>query len=175
MDNNLIIDILELGSYFVNCYIVGDKQTKSGIIIDPSWNPDRIIEQVHSNNLNIEKIIITHGHADHIGAINEIRKEFKVPVYIGEKDNIMLTDPNANLSGLSGEHVMSDPAENFMSEGEVIEVGNFKFKVLETPGHTQGSVSLYGHGAVFTGDALFMGSVGRTDFPGGSRPSVPIP
>jgi len=168
MKDNLIIDILELGSFFVNCYIVGDDKTKSGIIIDPSWEPERIIEHVQKKKLNIEKIVITHGHADHIGALDEIRREFKAPVYIGEKDGIMLTDPVANLSGLSGEHIMTGSAENFLHEGDVIEVGEFKFKVLETPGHTQGSISLYGHGVVFTGDALFMGSIGRTDFPGGS-------
>jgi glyoxylase-like metal-dependent hydrolase (beta-lactamase superfamily II) len=166
MTDNLIIDILELGPFFVNCYIVGDSNAGKGIIIDPSWEAERIISHVDRFNLEIEKVVITHGHADHIGALHEIRNHYRVPVCIGEKDAVMLTDPVANLSGLSGESVLTDPAEVLLREGDSIEVGEFRFKVLETPGHSRGSISLYGHGAVFTGDALFLGSIGRTDFPG---------
>jgi glyoxylase-like metal-dependent hydrolase (beta-lactamase superfamily II) len=166
MTDELIIEILELGPYLVNCYIVGDAQTKEGIIIDPSWDPDRIIHHVEKYDLEIKKIVITHGHADHIGALDTIRSHYKVPVCIGEKDAVMLTDPVANLSGLSGESVVTEPAEEFLREGDEIKVGRFSFKVFETPGHSPGSVSIYGHGAVFTGDAIFLGSIGRTDFPG---------
>lgn len=166
MNDNLIIEILELGPFFVNCYIVGDSNAGKGIIIDPSWESERIINHVTKFNLDIEKIVITHGHADHIGAVHDIRGFYKVPVYVGEKDAAMLTDPVANLSGFSGETVVTDPADELLHEGDNVQVGEFSFKVLETPGHSQGSISLYGHGVVFTGDALFLGSIGRTDFPG---------
>jgi len=166
MTDDLIIEILELGPYFVNCYIVGDSKTKNGIIIDPSWEPERIINHVAKYDLNIEKIVITHGHADHIGGVDKIRSFYNAPVYIGEKDAVMLNDAAANLSGLSGESVKTDPADELLREGDEIKVGRFSFKVFETPGHSPGSISLYGHGVVFTGDALFLGSVGRTDFPG---------
>ncbi|UCE68121.1 MAG: MBL fold metallo-hydrolase [Candidatus Zixiibacteriota bacterium] len=162
----MIIEILELGPYFVNCYIVGDSKTRNGIVIDPSWEPERIINHVEKYGLEIEKIVITHGHADHIGALDKIRSHFGATVCIGEKDASMLTDAVANLSGLSGESVMTDPADRLLREGDEIKIGRFAFKVLETPGHSPGSISLYGHGAVFTGDALFLGSIGRTDFPG---------
>jgi len=169
MDENLIIEILELGSFFVNCYIVGDKESGAGIIIDPADDVDSIAKFVKKNELRIEQIVITHGHADHIGALDEAKKLFKAPVSIGEKDAPMLTDPALNLSGLEGTNIISEPAEKILREGDVVSVGQFKFKVLDTPGHTVGSVSLYGHGVVFTGDALFLGSVGRTDFPGSSH------
>ena len=166
MNDDLIVEILELGPFFVNCYIVGDPVSKKGIIIDPSWEPERIIKHVDKFGLEIEKVVITHGHADHIGALHDIRSHYNAPVYIGEKDAIMLTDPVANLSGLSGENVVTDPADEMLHEGDNVEVGDYSFKVLETPGHSQGSISLYGHGMVFTGDVLFLGSIGRTDFPG---------
>lgn len=166
MNDNLIIEILELGPFFVNCYIVGDSDSGKGMIIDPSWESERIINHVAKFSLDIERIVITHGHADHIGALHDIRNFYKVPVCIGEKDAAMLTDPVANLSGFSGETVMTDPADELLREGDDVQVGEFSFKVLETPGHSLGSISLYGHGVVFTGDALFLGSIGRTDFPG---------
>jgi hydroxyacylglutathione hydrolase len=166
MNDDLLIDILELGPFFVNCYIVGDSESGEAMIIDPSWEPERIIAHVNRHGLSIDKIVITHGHADHIGALDEIRNHFKVPVLIGEKDAVMLTDPLANLSGMTGGQIITSPAEKFIKEGDIVSVGRFEFKVLETPGHSPGSVSLYGHGVAFTGDALFLGSIGRTDFPG---------
>lgn len=169
MNDDLIIEILELGPYFENCYIVGDNESKKGIIIDPGDEAEKIISFVEKLNLKIEKIIITHGHVDHIGAVDEIRVRYKVPVMIGEKDAVKLTDSNENLSSLSGDNVYSGPAEKFLKEGDIISVGKYDFKVLETPGHTVGSISFYGNGVVFTGDALFLGSIGRTDFPGGSH------
>lgn len=166
MNDDLFIDILELGPFFVNCYIVGDHESRGGMIIDPSWEPDRIIAHVDRHGLNIDKIVITHGHADHIGALDEIRNHFKAPVLIGEKDAVMLTDPMTNLSGMTGGQIITGPAEKFIKEGDTVSVGQFEFKVLETPGHSPGSISLCGHGVAFTGDALFLGSIGRTDFPG---------
>lgn len=169
MTEDLIIEILDLGEYFVNCYIVGDAGSKKGIIIDPPWDPERIIAHVDKFKLEIEKIVITHGHADHIGALDAIRSHYKAPVCIGEKDANMLTDPVANLSGFSEVSTISGPAETLLHEGDIIEVGKYKFEVFETPGHSPGSISLYGNGVVFTGDALFLGSVGRTDLPGCSH------
>ena len=171
-NDDMILEILELGPYFVNCFIIGDSESKMGAIIDPGFDADKIISFVQRYGLSIDKIIITHGHADHIGALDEIRKYFKAPVMIGEKDAIMLSDPAENLSGFSGERVYTDPPEKVLREGDNIEIGKYKFMVLETPGHTQGSISLYGHGVVFTGDALFLGSIGRTDFPGSSHETL---
>ena len=169
MNNEMILEILEIGSYFVNCYIIGDPQSKEGMIIDPGHDSERIISYVNKLGLNISRIVITHGHADHIGALDEIRKHYDVPVLIGAGDSHMLTDSDANLSEFSGQKVSTSPANMTIKEGDTVNVGQFSFKVFETPGHSPGSVSLYGNGVVFTGDALFLGSIGRTDFPGCSH------
>jgi hydroxyacylglutathione hydrolase len=172
MDNNLIIEILELGPFFVNCYIVGDPESKQGFIIDPGFDAERIIEMTERHSLAIDSIIITHGHADHIVAIDELKKHFKARVFIGEKDAIMLTDSEANLSTMSGESFTGSPADGLLREGDIVKAGRYEFKVLDTPGHSPGSISLYGHGVVFTGDALFLGSIGRTDFPGSDHETL---
>lgn len=172
MNDELIVEILELGPYFVNCYIVGDPVTGEGMIIDPSYDPHRIISHVDRFGLEIKGILITHGHADHIGALDEIRKHYSVPVFIGRGDIHMLTDSTANLSEFTGGGITTDKPERTLEEGDTVSVGRFSFHVLETPGHSPGSISLYGNGIVFTGDALFLGSIGRTDFPGCSHETL---
>ncbi len=172
MNDEPIIDILELGPFFVNSYIVGDPESKKGFIIDPGWGAAEIISHVDRYGLKIESIILTHGHADHIVALDEVRKHFGAIVMIGDKDAPMLTNPDANLSASLGEQLTAGAADKILHEGDIVSAGRFQFKVLETPGHTMGSISLFGHGVVFTGDALFLGSVGRTDFPGSSHETL---
>jgi len=172
MNDSPIIEILELGPFFVNCYIVGDGESKRGFIIDPGFDPQRIISFVNRLGLKIDNVIITHGHADHIVALDEIKRHFGASVLIGEKDAIMLTNAEANLSGFAGEEFTTTGPDGLLKEGDIVAAGKFEFKVLETPGHSPGSISLYGHGVVFTGDALFLGSIGRTDFSGSSHETL---
>lgn len=165
----MILETLVVGSVFTNCYVIGCEQTHTGAIIDPGGNPEQILSTVERLGLNPMYIINTHGHADHIEANSEMKQAFEAQILIHEADAPMLTVAEKNLSVFFGPAIESPPADAYMAEGDVIKVGSMTLKVLHTPGHSPGGVSLVGDGFVFTGDALFAGSIGRTDFPGASH------
>jgi hydroxyacylglutathione hydrolase len=165
----MILETLVVGSVFTNCYIIGCQETGSGVIIDPGGNAPEILERVKQFQLEPKYIINTHGHADHIEANGQVKEACGASILIHEADAPMLTEPEKNLSVFFGPALVSPPADAFMQEGDRIEVGTISLRVLYTPGHSPGSVSLVGDGFVFTGDALFAGSIGRTDFPGASH------
>lgn len=153
-----------------NCYIIYDEQSLEGIIVDPGDEAGRILETVHNLNLTIKYIINTHGHADHIGANKELDEKLQAKLAIHADDAAMLTDPQLNLSvaGYMGRIIISQPADILLHEKDIISFGNCRFKVIHTPGHTPGGICLVGEGIVISGDSLFAGSIGRTDFPTGS-------
>jgi len=164
----MILQTLVVGNVLTNCYVIGCDDTKEGAVIDPGGNPDRIPALVEKVGVQPTYIINTHGHADHIEANGEVKKATGAQILIHGSDGPMLTDPEKNLSIYFGPAIVSPPADRFVTEGEVIEIGHITLKVLHTPGHSPGGISLVSDGCVFTGDALFAGSVGRTDFPGAS-------
>ena len=161
---------LTVGPIMENCYIIYDEQSLEGIIVDPGDEADRILETVHNLNLTIKYIINTHGHADHIGANKELGEKLQAKLAIHADDAAMLTDPQLNLSvaGYMGRIIISQPADILLHEKDIISFGNCRFKVIHTPGHTPGGICLVGEGIVISGDSLFAGSIGRTDFPTGS-------
>ncbi len=167
----MIIKKLVVGFLETNCYIVGCEQTKRAFIIDPGAESSRIIEEIKKEHLNPEYIINTHGHGDHIGANKNIKKEFedlKILIHTNDKD--MLTDASKNLSADFAMNYVSPSADIVLNGGEIIEVGDLRLEILFTPGHTPGGISIFikKEKTVFTGDALFRGSVGRTDLPSSS-------
>jgi len=164
------IESLQVGPFITNCFVVYVNDL--GLVIDPGDEPDRILELIERRKLKIEKIILTHGHIDHISALPEIKKQTGAPVFIHPADAIMLTDPAANLSAYHEPLFSTAPADQMLDEGEIIALGEHYFKVLHTPGHTPGGISLLGEKLVFTGDALFAGSIGRTDFPGSDHQTL---
>ncbi len=144
---------LVVGPYQTNCYILGCKDTSQGLVIDPGDEVLRIVKEITRSGLTIKYIVITHGHIDHVGGVPELKRMTKAPVLIHRLD----------AGGLTTR------ADGFLEEGQIIHVGNYTISILHTPGHSPGGVCLYAPGVVFTGDSLFAGSVGRTDFPGGSH------
>jgi glyoxylase-like metal-dependent hydrolase (beta-lactamase superfamily II) len=156
-----------IGQLENNCFIIGDEKSKECLIIDPGDEPDRILDFIRKNHFEIKYIICTHGHFDHIGAVSEIKKETGGSVVIHRED-LELYMRTKDQAALWGFELDPQPAPDaFVSEGDTIAIGDLKFEVLYTPGHSPGGICLYGEGILITGDTLFAGSVGRTDFPGG--------
>ncbi len=167
-NNNWLIDRVIVGDLMVNCYIVIWKATHDAIIVDPGDEADRIIHRVNELGAVVSSIVLTHGHGDHIGGNRDLSKLGEFSIAIGKRDAEMLTDAWLNLSAPFGLDTTSPPASMMLSEGETVKVGGGELKILETPGHSLGSITLAGDGFALVGDLIFQGSIGRTDFPGGS-------
>lgn len=161
-------ETLVVGPIDVNCYILRDEATGEGVIIDPGDNGQEILAYVRDTDLKVKMLINTHGHWDHIGAVDLLRDELQVPLLIHQADGDMLVSGRSNLSSFMGQEAFRRPAEMFIKDGDVISFGKSSLRVIHTPGHTPGGVCLYGNGCLFSGDTLFASSIGRTDFPGGS-------
>lgn len=149
-----------------NCYVVWAGHEAG--VIDPGGPTGEIIAFVKNMGLTLQWIVNTHGHADHIEGNRELHTEFKAPILIHEADRKMLLFAEANLSAFFGAGITSPDASSTLKNGDRLILGNEYLTVIETPGHTPGGISLYTQGLLFSGDALFYESVGRTDFPGGS-------
>lgn len=163
---------IPLGLYQTNCYILS-KDNQTCLIIDPGDEGEKLTSLIREKKWQPLAIIVTHGHCDHIGAVDDLRDEFNIPVYIHENEADWLVDPD--LNGSSDYEIIKTiagkPADHLISEEQTMKIGNFEFKIYETPGHSPGSISVYFEDVnmVFAGDALFNGSIGRSDFPGGNH------
>ncbi len=165
----LIVSVLDS-----NCHLVYNDE--EALIVDPGAEAERIKAAIEELDVRPVAILLTHTHFDHIGAVDEIREEYKIPVYVSSEEEDWLQNPTMNLSRMQGEDLIVRAAEHIFQPEEVIEIGDFSFKVVATPGHSPGSVSfIFADGEfVVTGDALFAGGVGRTVFPG-SEPEKLVP
>lgn len=163
------IKAFQLGPVGTNCYIL--TKNKHSIIIDPGHNDERLLDYIKKENLNIEKILLTHGHFDHIAGVDMIRNEIGAKVYIHEQDNEMLLNPNKNGSALMmGMNITIKDADEFVYDDEKIDFEGSTIEVIYTPGHSKGGVcyKIDDAGVIFCGDTLFYRSIGRTDLYGGS-------
>lgn len=161
---------LEVGLLQVNCYIIGDEETKEAVVIDPGGDEDEILDVLKHHQLNLKYIIDTHGHFDHVDANQPLKDATGAEIAIHEADARMLDQPSNEAMFFTGNRLRLSKADILLKEDDIISFGKYRLKVLHTPGHTPGGISLVmeGHTYVYVGDLLFNGSIGRTDFPGGS-------
>lgn len=158
---------MQVGQMAVFAYLIGDKESGEGLVIDPAASVDAIISLAEKNNITIKYIVNTHGHFDHISGNKEMKNKTKAQIIIHQGDADMLGNTTSFYYRMFGAN-QSPPADIQVKEGDRIEIGNIYLKVIHTPGHSPGGMALYMKGYVFTGDTLFVGAVGRTDLPGGS-------
>jgi hydroxyacylglutathione hydrolase len=153
----MFVKMFTVGMLATNCYVVGDKDSGEAVVIDPGFDSEseaqRILDEVERNGLVIKYIINTHGHPDHIGGNRILKDRSRAPILIHEADASILSGP---------------PADRKLRDGDSIEVGSVRLKVIHTPGHSPGSIALLSGDYVFSGDTLFAGSIGRYDLPGAS-------
>lgn len=156
----MIIETILAGMYEENCYLLIDEDTKECGIIDPGGSANRLENKIKSLNAIPKYILLTHGHADHTGAVVELIKKFNIPFYISKIDEEYMEKDDFVFGSLP-------KASGYLKEGDSLTLGKNTIKVIETPGHTQGGLCFLSEDKLFTGDTLFQGSVGRTDFIGG--------
>lgn len=166
-----MLDVISfpVGALLSNCYLLFDTETRNTIVIDPGDDARLIQEAIAEDGLKPVKIINTHGHGDHIAANEAIKAAYDIPLLIHAGDAPMLTNPDLNLSTFVGAAVLSPVADQELNDGDTISFEDETIHVLHTPGHSPGGITLYVGNFAFTGDALFRGSIGRTDLPGCSH------
>ena len=156
---------LPVGFMQVNCYVLADESSKEAAVIDPGSEPNRILSFLNEYGFQLKQILLTHGHFDHIGAVKALKESYpNVTVFIHELDAPMLLHPEMNLSFMNPEPVTAPPADRLLHDGDSISLGNKTIQVIHTPGHSSGSVSFMVENLLFSGDTLFMESIGRFDF-----------
>ena len=166
---NIEIKMMVLGPVQTNCFFLINEDTKELLIIDPADRAQGIIDWIQSEGLKPVAILLTHGHFDHIMAVEGLRKEYQIPMYASKDEVEVLANPQLNVSTMMGAYV-SMKADELFADGDVLELAGMRLKVISTPGHTIGSVCFYieEEKMLISGDTLFEASVGRTDFPTGS-------
>ncbi|HAZ06737.1 MBL fold metallo-hydrolase [Acetobacterium wieringae] len=156
-----------LGQMGTNCYVVWDENTLEAAVVDPGFEDQQIGDIINDNKLKVKYILLTHGHFDHLGGVNQIKQLTGAKVLIHENDADCLVDPKRNLSALAGIDMVLAPADGYLNENETITLGEIVIRIIHTPGHSKGGVCFLADGQLIAGDTLFNTSIGRTDFADG--------
>jgi len=166
----LNIKTIKTGKWRENCYIVHNL-SKSGLIIDPGENYNEIIKYINNYNINVLAIVNTHAHYDHICAVSNLKETLKIPFYLHSKDNRLLKSANLYRVLFEGEQTISIPSVDYFLDNcnKPLIFNDIEVKVIDTPGHTKGSVCFQIDNFLFTGDTLFEKDIGRVDLPGGNK------
>ena len=164
------IHALPLGSYQTNCSIVHEEHSKTCAVIDPGYTPERVLAQAEKLGLQVDAVLLTHGHFDHVGGVEAIVKATGCALWMREADYTQFKTPENDF--FYPIHDCDFTEVQLCEEGEQIHAGGLTFTVMETPGHTWGSVCYLCENALFSGDTLFAGSCGRTDLPGGDGQTI---
>ncbi len=163
----MILMRLIVGPLQVNCYILADEKTKEAVVIDPGDDAEDILKIIKEKGLTVKYIVNTHAHFDHVGANAKLKEATGAEILLHEADAALLSSSTSQAGMFGMKTAASPPADRYIRDGDVITAGEVSLTVLYTPGHSSGGISLLEDGMVFSGDALFTGSIGRTDLPGG--------
>jgi len=169
----MIVKALAVGGFLTNCYVACCEQTKEAIVVDPGFDEgleaERLFKLISGSVLTVKLIVNTHGHPDHTCGNGIVKDRFPVPILIHEYDAHMLGKTGRRTATQFGFENTSPPADRLLRDGDLITFGKVTLKIIHTPGHSRGSISLLGEKEIFTGDTLFAGSIGRVDFPESSE------
>jgi len=171
----MIFETFPVGMLQCNCTILGDDQTREAIVIDPGDDPDVILEVLKKHKLVLKHIVCTHAHIDHVGAIYDLQERVETPASIHKKDLYLLDHLEAQARWIGMPTPQRGNVERYLEDGDAIACTGVELGVIHTPGHTPGSLTFQfskDRTVLFTGDTLFLRSVGRTDLPGGSHPEL---
>ncbi len=163
---DLQVDAFVVGDLATNCYVLTDLESGESVVIDPGGMSHELRDALQGSD--VSWVILTHGHADHIGATREAVELTGAKIALHRDDVRLYGDPNMNLTAMTGQSGQMPDIDRQLDHGDEITIGRHLLTVHHTPGHTPGSISLVGDGVAFSGDTLFAGSIGRTDLPGGS-------
>jgi glyoxylase-like metal-dependent hydrolase (beta-lactamase superfamily II) len=161
---------LVVGSYLENCYLYWNDSSLEVVIIDPGDESDRIADRIAELELIPKAVLLTHGHLDHIGAVDELRSRYDIPLLMGAGEEVLLADPIKNGSALLGDSITARPPEKLLADEDLVKLGSIELRVLATPGHSPAGICFLDerNGWLYCGDTLFAQSIGRTDLYGAS-------